>query len=281
MNTLKLLDERQLAYELFGPEDGKPVIFHHGMGDSRLSRHPDEGLITEAGVRLIIVDRPGYGRSTPRIGNKLLDWVPDIAQLADSLGLEKFTVAGASAGAPYALAVAHELEDRVVKVLLASPLGPLSAPGALKTVHKDFQWLWRLRWFKSIIRMWGRNEAKKAKEDIKKYFDDWLIDAPELDKELFADSELRKMLEQGSSEAFRQGADGMIADLLVQFNWGFELENIHAPVEIFHGSADEILFPEMAQNMVEKLPQAKLTLYQDEGHYCLYRHWLEIFKRAV
>ena len=78
MNTLKLPDGRQLAYELFGSAKGRPVVFHHGTGDSRLARHPDDRLITEAGVLLITVDRPGYGGSSPLPGRTLLDWVPDM-----------------------------------------------------------------------------------------------------------------------------------------------------------------------------------------------------------
>lgn len=171
MNTLKLPDGRQLAYELFSGAKGRPVVFHHGTGDSRLARHPDDRLITEAGVRLITVDRPGYGGSTPRLGRTLLDWVPDVVQLADHLGLERFAVVGWSGGGPHALAVAHELGDRISNVVLASSMGPFTAPGALNTVHRDYRWFWRLRWLKPLIRMAVRNEAKKARADIAAYAD--------------------------------------------------------------------------------------------------------------
>jgi pimeloyl-ACP methyl ester carboxylesterase len=94
MNKLILPDGRQLAYELYGDSIGRPVIFHHGLGDSRLARHPDDKLTSEAGVRLITVDRPGYGGSSPHSGHALLDWVIYVEQLADHLGFEQFAVAG-------------------------------------------------------------------------------------------------------------------------------------------------------------------------------------------
>ena len=65
MNTLILKDGRLLAFEQFGTLNGIPVIHQHGFGDSRLARHPDNKLTIEAGVRLITVDRPGYGESSP------------------------------------------------------------------------------------------------------------------------------------------------------------------------------------------------------------------------
>ena len=57
---------------------GPTVVFHHGTGDSRLARHPDESLTADAGVRLLTVDRPGVGASTRLPDRSLLDWPADL-----------------------------------------------------------------------------------------------------------------------------------------------------------------------------------------------------------
>src|SRR4030042_371288 len=111
MNTLKLKDGRHLSFEQYGAENGIPVIFQNGFGDSRLARHPDNNLTIEAGVRLITVDRPGYGESSPHPGRTFLNWVPDIEQLANQLKIDKFGVMSHSGGSPYALAIAYKLKD--------------------------------------------------------------------------------------------------------------------------------------------------------------------------
>ena len=109
MDTLKLKDGRLLAFEQYGTENGIPVIHQHGFGDSRLARHPDNKLTIEAGVRLITVDRPGYGESSPHPGRTFLDWVPDIEQLTNQLKIDMFGVMSHSGGSPYALALAYKL----------------------------------------------------------------------------------------------------------------------------------------------------------------------------
>ena len=134
MNTIRLKDGRQLAFEQYGAENGIPVIQQHGLGDSRLARHPDNKLTIKAGIRLITVDRPGYGESSPHQGRTFLNWVPDIEQLANQLKIDKFGVMSHSGGSPYALAIAYKLKDRVTKVVLVSPLGPLNVPGASETM---------------------------------------------------------------------------------------------------------------------------------------------------
>ncbi len=96
METLETPDGRQLAYEDGGAPDGIPVCFQHGMGDSRLCRHPDDSVTARQGVRLITADRPGVGGSSPRNHRSIRDWVPGAEAIADAIRLERFAVAGHS-----------------------------------------------------------------------------------------------------------------------------------------------------------------------------------------
>ncbi len=78
--TLSLPDGRKLGYTTIGT--GKPVIYFHGTASSRLEVLL-LGQLAESGLRLIGVDRPGYGLSTytPRRG--LTDFNGDLTCLAD------------------------------------------------------------------------------------------------------------------------------------------------------------------------------------------------------
>src|SRR5687768_5099415 len=106
--TISLRDGRSLAYAEWGDPSGAPVVLLHGSPSSRLFR-PDEGETASAGVRLITVDRPGYGGSDFDPERTLLGWVDDLTQLVDALELERFVLVGHSSGGPYALACATRL----------------------------------------------------------------------------------------------------------------------------------------------------------------------------
>ena len=67
----------------------------------------------EAGFRLIGIDRPGYGLSTPWPGRSIVDWVPDGIAVADHLGIGRFVAVGVSTGGAYVLALAALHPDRV------------------------------------------------------------------------------------------------------------------------------------------------------------------------
>jgi hypothetical protein len=44
---------RALGYELFGPEDGEPVVSVHGTPGSRVGRFPIGDPYSAAGVRVV------------------------------------------------------------------------------------------------------------------------------------------------------------------------------------------------------------------------------------
>ena len=83
-----------LGYAVFGDPDGLPCFAFHGTSSSRLMpgwMFPPE-LLTAAGVRMIGVDRPGYGLSKAPQAADFADWPRAVAALADHLGTGRFAV---------------------------------------------------------------------------------------------------------------------------------------------------------------------------------------------
>jgi pimeloyl-ACP methyl ester carboxylesterase len=99
-STTTTADGRTLAFCQWGDPKGAPVFSLHGTPGSRLTRHPDDEVYRRAGVRLITYDRAGYGLSTRLPGRTIADVAPDVAAVADALGIERFAVTGGSAARP-------------------------------------------------------------------------------------------------------------------------------------------------------------------------------------
>ncbi|MGZ4335389.1 MAG: hypothetical protein ACXVRJ_14110, partial [Gaiellaceae bacterium] len=60
-------DRRPLRLDDVGDPAGEPVVYLHGGGDSRLSRHPDDAIAASLGVRLLAIDRCGPARRLPSL----------------------------------------------------------------------------------------------------------------------------------------------------------------------------------------------------------------------
>jgi pimeloyl-ACP methyl ester carboxylesterase len=276
--VIRLTDGRTLGYSEFGPADGRPILFFHGFGTTRVICPPDERPINEHGLRLIAVDRPGIGLSAPMPGRRLLDWPADVEQLADRLGIDKFSVVGWSGGGPYALACGYALPQRVAAVGLVSSPAPLTGTpekGYLRRFDKSAvraadraPWLVRL-----ALWHWGRGQRR----DATRFFEKSVADMCEADQEILSEPELRGRMIANSAELYRQGGRGMYDEGLVLARpWGFELDQVQVPVYVWHGALDETVPTAMADYLARAIPTARVSIHEDEGHHLLYSRWPEI-----
>jgi pimeloyl-ACP methyl ester carboxylesterase len=276
--TIRLSDGRALGYVEYGEPAGRSVLFFHGFGSSRLVRHPDDSIAASLGLRMIAVDRPGIGLSTPRPGRRLLDWPRDVAQLLDLLRIERLTVVGYSGGAPYALACAFAWPDRVELCGLVSgpaPLAGVAGADYMYRVHRTAARAadrapWMLR-----LAMW--NWARIQLCDPERHLDAAVAGMIESDRLVMADPALRELMLRNASELYRQGRRGMYDEALVLARpWGFRPEDVRVPVVLWHGELDPTVPPAMARHIARSIPGCQARFYPGEGHHLVYERWREI-----
>lgn len=282
-DTITLSDGRTLGYAEYGALRGKPVFFFHGTPGSRFFRPPDK-ITKEQGVRLICVDRPGYGESTFQPGRRILDWQEDIAKLGDSLGIDKFAVAGHSGGGPYVSACAVALPGRVTAAAILSGAGPLDSPDVTRgisatnkfglRVGRFIPWpLWR-----ALIWVFYH----RRKDDPAADMDRGNGHRPDADDELIRNLEVRKICIRSEVEAFRPGMRGLAWDTrLLTRPWGFRLEDIRVPVYLWHGTADDLATIAMARYVAGKIPGCKTIICENEAHLLLFPYWGEILTQLI
>jgi pimeloyl-ACP methyl ester carboxylesterase len=275
---VQLRDGRRLGYAEYGAADGKPVFFFHGMPGSRLFCHPDGSILHALGVRIVAPDRPGIGLSDYTPGYTLLDWPDDVAELAGTLGIERFAVAGYSGGGPYAAACAFKLRSCLTAAAIVSGVGPLDAPGALEGMlssnrlgYQVGRWMgwswWRLifRLYYGGVRRHPERLARMSEEE------------PRPDHVAFAQPGVREMLVRSFAEAFRQGTAGVARDgWLLSRPWGFGLEAIETPVFLWQGEEDVVVMPAMGRRMAAKIPGCQATFLPGEGHLLFFSYWRDI-----
>jgi pimeloyl-ACP methyl ester carboxylesterase len=280
--TVHLADGRVLGYAEYGPATGPPLFMFHGLPGSRLAvagMWPEE----PGTVRVIAPDRPGMGTSAFRPGRRLTDWADDVRQLADSLGIERFLVAGYSGGGPHALAVAHCLPGRVIAVGSIAGAGPIDTREdrkALKRANPVNRLIFAIaRKAPGLLWPLMAHHARAMRRHPAKVADSAARDRslPEADRQVMADPILREQMMAVASEAFRQGVRGAVHDARIFAQpWGFDPATIKPPVYLWHGDQDTNVPVAMAQHLAEQIPDSSLTIYPGEGHLIVPKHWDEI-----
>ncbi|MBO9448343.1 alpha/beta hydrolase [Ruegeria sp. R14_0] len=267
-NHITLRDGRTLVFNTYGDPDGTPVIFSHGFSDSHVIRQPDDNLTASLGVRWIAADQPGVGGSSPKKDRRMVDWGADMEDLADHLGLDTFNVAGHSGGGPHALAVAFHMPERVRKVALASPVAPFDEPGVTKMlVLKDLKTIAKLRHLTLLIRWAERMGAKDALKDIPSYVESVVDQMPNEAKTILRNPERKALFEENFRLGFQQQEEGVFEMTMALWDWGFSPKEIQQPVEMFYGTADDIISPEMPRHLCSELPHCTAHEWAGAGHY--------------
>jgi len=278
--TIELHDGRALAFCEWGDLDGAPVVLFHGMPGSRMFC-PDERATADAGVWLITIDRPGYGRSDPKPGRGLTDWAEDFAGLSEALELPPCPIVGWSSGGPNALACAIRAPDRVSSVGLAAAVGPYGeVPGSLDAAAPELRALIELL----------RRDPEAALDRVRRrcwwYAEDWEQifagigsdpDHDDPDDRLMARPEIMEPMRAWFREGARQGSEGYVEDWIAeQSSWGFSAADVSHEVHVWAGEQDRLVGPEHGTWLADTIPRATLVTYPNAGHLFPITHWAEI-----
>jgi pimeloyl-ACP methyl ester carboxylesterase len=277
--VIRLADGRALGYAEYGPVSGPSLFLFHGLPGSRLAV-PEMWPEDPVAVRVIAPDRPGAGSSAFQPGRRLTNWADDVRQLADSLGIERFVVAGFSGGGPHALAVAHGLPDRVIAAGSISGAGPIDTRDALKDMNRANRLIFTLaRKAPALLRLAVAQHAYGTKRHPAKVLENAARDRslPEADREAMTNPRLRELMITAAPEAFRQGVRGVVDEARICAQpWGFDPATVKPPVCIWHGDEDANVPVAMAQHLAARIPDSSLTIYRGEGHLIVPKHWDEI-----
>ena len=273
---VRFLDKNEhiLSCSQLGRNDGEPLFYFHGMPGSSIESNPASQIADQCGIRLIAIDRPGYGESDRQPSLHLSNWGGVVSQLADSLELEQFSVLGFSGGGPYALACANELSARVKQVFLVGSLAPFETSAMQVHINADFKPLYEL----------ARDSRELASEQIS-----LMAETPEIlmgimqtalpapDQAIFERVEFRKDYLRNLSRALLSGVDGLVDDMhRVTKPWEFELTDIKTPVDIWHGREDRNVGLAIAEYLAATLPNTTAHFLDACGHFLLFSQWEEI-----
>lgn len=265
-------DGRHIAYAEWGDATGMPVFYCHGFPGSRLEAQLADAPARALGIRLIAPDRPGFGLSSFAPGRRLADWPRDLAALADNLMLPSFHLIGVSGGAPYAIASAQKLGDRVAGIALVCGLGefvgddPTSGMNAAAAAVINFHRQWPRLSHWADMRLVGPT-LRRFPELLFKIVVGNEIAA---DREVLADKDVRDAIVASLAEAFREGPAGPGHEIgLLTQPWDINLTEVHQPIQLWHGEADRTVPVAMGRRYASLLPDVAAHFISGEGHFSL------------
>jgi pimeloyl-ACP methyl ester carboxylesterase len=271
--ALTLPDGRTIAVHEGGDPAGAAIVVHHGTPSCGLLHASWTASAAERGLRLVGLDRAGYGGSTRLAGRAVAQAAADTLAVADALGIDRFATWGISGGGPHALACAALCGERVVAAASLAGIAPWGADG--------------LDWLA------GMGEANLEEFDLALTGEEVLRPALEDERVQMLAATPATLLDGVASlvgEADRAALSGPLGvwlyetmvvglpesvagwvddDLAFTADWGFDLARIERPVLVVHGADDRFVPIAHGRWLAERIPGAVAWLDDDNGHLTL------------
>jgi pimeloyl-ACP methyl ester carboxylesterase len=281
--TVSLPDGRRVAVREGGDLDGAPVLFHHGTPASRHQAGLVEAAARRRGVRVISVNRPGYG-AAPDTPPSLASVGADTVAVARAVGVREFVTAGVSGGGPYALATAIAGGGKVVEVVVVAGIGPWriiqdAVPGdperELLSLTDEGRVEAALTGFRALAVADHRGLLEM--DDDEAMVDAYLDGAPgddlgwlDREKKLSWAADLREALARFDGYARDNVAWGG--------DWDIDVTAIGCPVRLYYGDQDRLVPPAHGRWLSERIPSATLVTLPGAGHgTASFGYWDDIF----
>ena len=226
------------------------VLVCHGTPDTRWVARTGEPAAQDLGVRLVCVNRPGYGASSSS-ASTMASVADDAVAVLDQLGVARFAVLGMSVGSAYAAALAAGHPDRVAALaVVAAPRETREATCPIDELVEEYR---------PEFEAW-RATVDPADPDDAALAARWLPGLPEDDAALvarhFTDPEVAASVREALANS-----DGYLRDAALLFSpWGFDLGDIRCPAHLFFGLDDERNPPSNGEWWADRIPQAELTV---------------------
>lgn len=262
---------RYLGVAEFGPPTAEQsIVWFHGTPGAR-RQIPDEArrIADDRGIRIIGMDRPGVGLSTPHLYKRLIDFTPDLEMALDRLGVGRYATVGLSGGAPYALAAAFAFPDRVARVGILGGVVPSGgeegATGGLVSLATRFKPLLPLMsepagaLLTTLVRV-ARPVASPGLDLYARF-------SPPGDREVLGRPDVKEMFIDDLVNSGRHSMRAAVYDaILFTRAWGFNVRDVTAPVTWWQGDDDNIVPLSHAEHIVPLIPNAELRVRPGEGH---------------
>lgn len=274
--TLTTADGRTVAYTVDGPADGAVVVLLHSAPGSR-HLDPDPAATAAAGVRLVTIDRPGYGGSSPfpsDVVPSLPAQADDVAAVLDALGAAEAGIAGWSHGGRVAAAFAARHPERIRALAIVGTPSP-----------EDLTWIPEEQ---QALLDGLRDDPFTATAKLAAILEEAGQEAPEGeaglayiagpgDADLLTDDAVKARVVAMVESAFARGAVGCAADVVADqlAPWGFDPRSIGAPTSLVY-SEDDFVAPYHGDWWADRISTATRTTTSGVGHLLIVPEWAAV-----
>lgn len=268
---------RRIYWVEKGAENGRRVLFIHGLSLGHHFSSNFERLLAENNVTLVCVERPGYGQSDPPKDWKrgLEEWIDLYPELLHGLSLQRSPLVTQTGGVMLASAVAAHHPDLVSGICAFAAGVPITDRTRLAAYPPQVRLISRAaRLSPAILRFLIMNAAhyfqtpSGRQRMIERTYANGIVDSAAL-KVPGTLKGVRRSLEMISDGGF----DGFVSDNLHMFSdWSRFPKRVKCEIAYLNGTEDRICPIEWAREFASTVPSMTVGELEGAGNLMLHTH---------
>ncbi|KAI8914282.1 chitin synthase-domain-containing protein [Gorgonomyces haynaldii] len=224
-------------------------------------------------LRVIVVERPGLGLSTPVDNLSFLSFSQDLAHFLDALEIQDVLLIGYSAGGPFSIAFAYKYPHRVRRMAIVSSVSPRIGIKA----YFGMPMMYKLAWFStkhlhSLLSVVCKMNEEECLKDPVGHFREGLKLQCESDRRIQVVPEIQQLFIDSEMElASRHQYPAICYEFtLWGQDWGFQLSDIkHPHISVWHGALDSGTTIQMGRHIASEIG-CPIFEFSDLGHMLLF-----------
>jgi pimeloyl-ACP methyl ester carboxylesterase/DNA-binding CsgD family transcriptional regulator len=237
---------RTMPYRVFGPSEGRPILFLHGMLDGVQITSRIDAILHRLNLRIIGPERPFYGSaegSTVPVAGALEAFANDAAALVEHLDLKDFILLAHMAGSMSAFAISPLVGDRVRAIVAVAAGVPIVSSQQIKAMSPRQRMIaYTARYAPSALPFILRAGIRQIDAGGARQFMQALYPAGSADRAACDDAEIFEVVSEGYRFAVAQGHRAFEIDSYhVIRDWSHLVDRSPHPVHIFHGCQDPVV----------------------------------------
>lgn len=278
---VKVKNNLIMPVHIIGPENGRPVLFLHGMLDGAAVSKGVGSMLQRLNIKLVAPTRPSFGDCPPAydIMTAPEEFAHDLQLVMDKLNIKSAPIIAHMAGSIYAFAAAGILKQRITAIVCVSGGVPIKSAQQFKKMSPRQRIVaWTARFTPALLPPILRSGISQIDNGNEEYFMNALFVKGSCDRQATENINIRAAIHAGYRFAVAQGHRAFEVDSRhVTRDWSSYVDATHQPVTLLHGVHDPVVAIDTVRDFARTYDRFQLIEHEDAGQLIFYQKPEAIF----
>ncbi len=284
-HILPLADGSHFPFEIYGEQDGRPVLYLHATIDGAYLTTRQQDAAAQHNLRVIAPWLPFYAGS--KMANSGLavveEFVGRLVHLLDQLKIKRCSIVSARVAAPYGMAAIRNHPDRFSGLVMAGAILPAGDDNDFSHLAMGYRAPLRLaRIAPSFVRLYFAAVSTMVRRGKSMAYFKSIYGESAADMETLSRPDVEELMQRSMKRTFEDGYESTAQQaILTASDWSRWCRDLQVPVTVISGAEDRLAPPDLVEKFCDRYGFDLIGPLPDVGSLAIQQVPHRIFQEAA